>query len=389
MKACWSGFDIDIEEGRIVIPKQKVDNLKLSLEHCLQYSVLPAKTIASITGNILSMSLAIGNIARLRTHSLYALLHTRSSWNDILQLSEEAREELIFWHNNIELYNGRPIWCTPSAIRVVYSDASDMGFGSYLVEHGDHIVHGQWTVDETKRSSTWRELHAVSEALQAIASKLTNQNIRWFTDNQNVVRILQLGSGKEELQKEALAIFRLAILHNIVLEPAWIPREHNEIADYLSRIVDFDDWGLSQQAFTIVEVRWSPHTIDRFANHSNTKLQRFNSRFLEKGSEAVDAFTVNWVDENNYFCLPIYLVPRVLYHAMNCRCKGTLIVPEWPSAAFWPLIYNLCGDFEEFVIDYFYFPIMTGLFVQGKRGGCLFKDGIPTSNVLALRINFS
>ena len=73
----------------------------------------------------------------------------------------------------------------------------------------------------------------------------------------------------------------------------------------------------------LVESRWGPHTVDRFANYYNTKLQRFNSRFLETGSEAVDAFTVDWRNENNYRCPPIYLVPRVLFHGMNCQCKGT------------------------------------------------------------------
>ena len=87
----------------------------------------------------------------------------------------------------IQLYNGRPIWRTPSA---VYSDASDTGFGSYLVEHGGHVVHGQWTDQEAKKSSTWRELHAVSETFQAVVSKLTNYRIKWFTDNQNVVRMV-------------------------------------------------------------------------------------------------------------------------------------------------------------------------------------------------------
>ena len=51
--------------------------------------------------------------------------------------------------------------------------------------------------------------------------------------------IIQVGSKKEELQKEALTIL---VARNIMLEPEWIPRE---IADYLSRIVDYDDWGLS------------------------------------------------------------------------------------------------------------------------------------------------
>ena len=54
-KATWLGFDIDLEEGKIVIPKQKLDSLKNNLEHCLQCPVLSARTIASITGKILSL----------------------------------------------------------------------------------------------------------------------------------------------------------------------------------------------------------------------------------------------------------------------------------------------------------------------------------------------
>ena len=42
-----------------------------------------------------------------------------------------------------------------------------------------------------------------------------------------------------------------------------------------------------------------PHAMDRFANHENTQLPRFNSRFWCPGTEAVDAFSVSWAGENN------------------------------------------------------------------------------------------
>jgi hypothetical protein len=57
-------------------------------------------------------------------------------------------------------------------------------------------------------------------------------------------------------------------------------------------------------------------------------------------------------------------------------------VPEWPSAVFWPLISDLSGNFQKFVVDAFYFPLVPGLLVSGKRGACLFKDGIPTSSLV-------
>ena len=65
---------------------------------------------------------------------------TEFSWDS------KAREELVFWLGNVDCFNGQSIWRSPSAVRVVYSDASSTGFGSYIVEHGSHIVHGQWTL---------------------------------------------------------------------------------------------------------------------------------------------------------------------------------------------------------------------------------------------------
>ena len=83
------------------------------------------------------------------------------------------------------------------------------------------------------------------------------------------------------------------------------------------------------------------------------------------------------------------MIPRVLSHARSCKCVGSMVVPEWPSAVFWPLICNKFGRFAEFIKDWFYLPLAPGLFVSGKQGACLFKDGVPTSNVMVLRLDFT
>ena len=107
------------------------------------------------------------------------------------------------------------------------------------------MANGQWSADEAQLSSTWRELRAVRMVLESFQSKLKHERVRWFTDNQNVVRIVQFGSGKSNLQAEALGIFLVCVQGNIRLEPEWIPREKNELADYYSRMVDHDDWMLN------------------------------------------------------------------------------------------------------------------------------------------------
>ena len=113
------------------------------------------------------------------TRSLYAVLESRCAWCDMLTLSSEAREELNFWSSSLGEYNSQPIWHTPSAVRVVYTDASDTGYGGYVVEHADCISYGQWTCLEAGHSSTWRELSAVWLVLQAVAEKLLNYRVRW------------------------------------------------------------------------------------------------------------------------------------------------------------------------------------------------------------------
>ena len=111
-----------------------------------------------------------------------------------------------------------------------------------------HVANSVWLPGEAKHSSKWRELVAVKRVLQAVLDRLNNSRIRWFTDNQNVVRILIVYSGKGCLQ-----IFALSRISCVIhMEPEWIPREQNEIADYISRIVDYDDWLVNLVVFACV-----------------------------------------------------------------------------------------------------------------------------------------
>ena len=381
----WLGFNINLESGSISVPAHKIDSLRDLIEQANCERTLPAKLLASIVGKIMSMGLGLGPIVRLRTRCMYALLNNRVSWYSDLHITKDAKEELTFWQNCIVTFNGQKLWKSPSAVRVVYSDASSTGFAGYTVEHGTHVAHGQWTETERNKSSTWRELSAVARVLEAVSSKLSNHRVRWFTDNQNVVRIIRVGSRVSELQEEALRIFKTMLYNNICIEPEWIPREQNVIADSLSRIIDYDDWSINPSTFMWLDSFWGPHTIDRFADSHNTQLDRFNSRFWDVGTEAVDTFTVNWANENNWWCPPVYLVCRTLQHAKVCKSQGTLIVPLWKSAPFWPILCPSEDVFADFIHAWVELPLID-LILPGRSGGAI---PVSHSGALALRINFS
>ena len=98
-------------------------------------------------------------------------------------------------------------------------------------------------------------------------------------------------------------IFNLCLVNNIVLEAQWIPRSLNERADLLSRFVDKDDWSINPAVFRVVDAKWGPHTIGRFATHYNAQVPNFNSKFASPGCSGVDALSQDWRDENNWVCL--------------------------------------------------------------------------------------
>ena len=217
-------------------------------------------------------------------------------------------------------------------------------------------MSGSWSVEQMSGRSTLREILAFKFVLLSLVSKLSGSSTTWFTDNQNVPRILTCGSGKTLLQSEALDIYHICVNNEISIEMEWIPRNLNDPADYLSRLFDPDDWGLSLDSFRFIDNVWGPHTVDRFANFLNSKLPRFNSRFWNPDSEDIDCFVLNWQGENNYVCPPISLFPRVILHMKNCGAFGTLIVPLWRSAPFWPMLTVDGVNFKDFVVSFMNIP---------------------------------
>ena len=266
----WLGFLLDFSLNFITVPLPKITKLQESISRIFALRFVNTKDLASVAGHLNSMFLAIGNIVRLMSRAMYAQITAQNSWYSNFRLEDSVVEELSFWQSNLDHLNGRRIWFKSSAVRVAYSDASDTGYGGYIVELGPQVAaQGVWSADLAQESSTMREILAVRNVLQSFAPKLAGLCVKWHTDNQNVARIIGVGSRKSGLQSEAKHIFEVCVHHGISIEPEWIPRFSNKQADYLSRIVDFDHWSVSPHIFRFLDLKWGPHSIDRFADEHN------------------------------------------------------------------------------------------------------------------------
>jgi hypothetical protein len=336
----WLGFVVNTRQMKFFLPDKKIQKIKKRINHLLTVQKCTPKDISRVTGTIASTKFAIGQLVHLFTRHLNHLISTSTSWYQHVTISEDAVSELKFWLDNIEHFNGHTFKPNITTSEIIFSDASDSGYGGFSFHRLEKLVcAGKFTAQESSRSSTYRELLAVKLVLQSYDTILRGQSIQINVDNYSASRIMIVGSRYPHLQQLAIDIFRHCLQNDIKLIPRWIPRNQNTEADALSRLVDTDDWGIDDETFNYINSRFGPFTIDRFADDFNRKLQRFNSKYFVPGSSRVNAFTADWGSENNWICPPLSLVGSVLRHMKLCKAHGTLLIPAWPSSWYWPLIY--------------------------------------------------
>ncbi|GAQ87463.1 reverse transcriptase [Klebsormidium nitens] len=393
------GFVVDTLFCQFRLTALQKQKLSSAIQACLRSPrAVPAKLLARVTGIITSFSLVTGPISGLFSRSLHRALASRTSWYSKVPLDAAAVADLQFWQANLPLYQTRDIWRRHSILRVIHYDAGGHGWGGHLeIGKGRHEAHGAWEQHEVHgvASSTWRELTGLLRLLQAFRPFLCNSSVLARGDALNVFTLLSKGgSAKEHLQAVCVQIFKFCAEHRIELRPEWLPREQNVHADYLSKIRDFDDFGLSPETFDFVARQFGPFTVDRFASEHNAKLPRFDAFFWCPGAAAANTFTQDWGSpERNYCFPPPALVAPALRHARACRARMTLVVLGWRSAPWWPLLSGSVAEgrgFAPFVHRQLYFPAGREVLVPGRASrDRFFGKGVPISDVFVLDCDFS
>ncbi|KAK2549862.1 hypothetical protein P5673_029566 [Acropora cervicornis] len=122
------------------------------------------------------------------------------------------------------------------------------GKGQSCVEESDQTYMKQplnFDGLRMKQSSTWRELKSVSFALRCFAPNSHNSSVKLYTDNKGVAFITDSGSNKPHLNVIAKDIFCFTSAHDIDML--------NQKADYYSKIIDFDNWCVSNAYFREID----------------------------------------------------------------------------------------------------------------------------------------
>ena len=108
----------------------------------------------------------------------------------------------------------------------------------------------------------------------------------------------------------------------------------------------------------------------------------------------MDALAQDWRHENNWVCPPVGAIVPSVRALSSCSGYGTLIVPQWPSAYFWPFLHDNAFQFKAFVKEVFELPYIEDLLLEGPGQKQIYKtrpsafSGCPKFKMLAFRIDF-
>jgi len=241
--------------------------------------------------------------AKLLLRNLYRLLATRKSWSDSLLLDKYTRTDLHWWLDSVSQWNA--LFVVNKQIDTpLITDASKSGWGAWLADSHKQ-AQGFWTLRIQQQSSNYRELLAVLMGIQSFKADLCNRSIQVLSDNVTTVAMITgMGGSIASLDAIARSIHIVAMEANIKLQAKYLSGTQNWRADLLSRIESSYEWMLHPQLFKMLDRKWGPHDVDRFASIPSTQLKTYNSLFYDPFTSGVDALAqTNWKQMNTYVML--------------------------------------------------------------------------------------
>ena len=394
------GLEVCSVTLKFFIPEKKIIRLLSGIDSLLSSSKVKLRILASFLGLLQSCIKAIGPVTRLMTRCSYLFLMSnvdRYSWNYYLPLSDDVKNELMFWQSNIVNLNGFRFRADLSMIDIhheIVTDASKIGIFGYRFSASEYEIVLRRLLSETekKRSSTHRELLALFEIYATdTAFQFANKIVRHSADNQALVAILDHGSRVKELHDMAVAIFLNCRRLNIHLFIEWKPREHPLLvhADWGSRIFDQSSYSLNAESFSaMVEFFQTPLEFDLMADYWNRKCDKYFSRFPDPCSAGVNVFSQKLDVGVFYYCFPPpSLFTAVVLHLAKFQVSGLLLVPVWKAAAFWNNVVPDGSHLPSWVKKFLIFR-PTGFVVDPNVISHTFKCQPVSFDVIVLYFDF-
>ena len=341
-KAIYLGFLIDSINMIVTLTDEKKHDLAEIVEKALCRGRKPVtiRFVSKVIGKIVaalhgSLEGAL-HYRVLEAEKNKALALNRRNYDAVMSLSHAATKELRWWKENIPKTFAPIRW--PPITQEVAADASSlMGWGATC---GSERTGGAWSSREAGIHITVKEMIAVYYALRSFISRLKGSHVRVLCDNTTAVAVLnKMGSTRSaSCNKMAKKIWNFCFEHHMYITCAHIPGVENIVPDKESRKeYKQAEWMLDKGHYLhCLQLFGFTPTIDCFASRINSQHEHYASRRPDPYAKVVDAFSFNWNTEKCYMFPPFSIVPRVLQKIPSDEATVLIVLPKWPTQAWWP-----------------------------------------------------
>ena len=340
------GFVIDSITMTVTLTDEKKAKLLKLIEELLPKTFVKIRSVASLVGKMVSScpGSLFGPLyyRRIEHDKNIALKRHRGNYEKTMQLSDESRQEMLWWKNNMATMHSPIEW--PPITQEVSTDASGKnGWGASIL--GTMPIGGMWTADQMDIHINVKEMLAILYALRSFVDILRGQHTRVLCDNTTAVFVLnKMGTTKSrECNDLAKSIWEFCKENDMFITCAHIAGKENVVADLASRReYKQAEWMLNKAIFqqAVRHFGFKPD-IDCFATRANAQLETYVSRQSDPYATHIDAFSINWGKFNAYLFPPFSLINRVLQKIRIDQATALCVFPRWTTQAWWPHVQEM------------------------------------------------
>lgn len=334
------GIIINTKNLTFEIPESKIQKIKQQAKKLAKKKIEKIRKVASFLGLANSIEIAMPH-QKLKTREILRRKNEavkKQGWQGEMEISEQMKEELKWWQNDMEKCATKKQKQTKSTLTIT-TDASKHGWGAHT--NKNQSTYGRFTNEESNSSSNQRELTAASTGIRTFAKN--GDTIRLLTDNITTRQYINNQGGKiEKLSRCAEKLLNWCMDMNITITAEFIKGVNNNLADKLSRMKrDKNDWMLNPAIFQILKFFFFEPDIDAFATFRNNQTKRFWSFLPDPECEAIDAFNQVWHDKYIYANPPFNQITKVINKLSENPTPMILITPWWTSTPWFQQIQKI------------------------------------------------
>ncbi|XP_032904474.1 uncharacterized protein LOC116990664 [Amblyraja radiata] len=342
----YLGFTIDSTNMLVTLPRGKRLELMEACSNLVDEQQSSIRRVASVIGKLVAAFSGVQfgplHYQNLQCAKEQALKTHAGHFDRLMRLPVEAITELQWWITNVSRCSSKILVNQPSV--VLQTDVSALGWG---VTDTNSSCGGRWNVHEALilqvHGINYLELLGAVYGLKAYCSTMHDLHVQLQFDNTTAVAYVNHMGGIKSVSCDKLVnlIWHWCIARNIWISAIYLPGRYNMVADTRSRKFNDTEWMLNPRIFLNVIAWYGLPDIDLFASRLNHQLPKYVSWEPDPGAVAVDAFSLHWGGMFFYAFPPFCLISRCLIKIEQDSASGILVVPDWPTQPWFPLILRL------------------------------------------------